>query len=151
LAELHPVGNIGPGSAVSSIELDADNQADFVLELVGNPILNRLKCDRIGVGVNPALLAQDKVTEEIGPHADVRDVLEGIEHPLVVGVVFVDKFSSSFEADKCAEALVLAKEHFQNCGLAPATASIRSAESSASVGAKRTGDGIINAKNRATH
>lgn len=102
LAELEPVGDVGPRHAVSSVELDAHDQTDLVAELVRDPGVHRLERDGVGVGVDAALGVEQQVAQEVRLHAHVGQVVVDLGDPGVVAEAARDELIAALVADQGA-------------------------------------------------
>lgn len=75
LAELQPVGDVGPGTAIAAIELDAHHQPCLVAELLGNPDVDGSDGEGVGVGVDAAKGVEEEVAQHVGLHAHVGELV----------------------------------------------------------------------------
>lgn len=100
LAELEPVRDIGPGTAIAAIKLDAHHQPSLAAVLFGDPDINGPDGDGVGVGVDAAKGIEKEVAQHVGLHAHVGEVVVDVGDLGVVAEVALDELVAVLVADQ---------------------------------------------------
>lgn len=101
LAELDPVGDVDPAVAVTSVELDAYDEADLVADAGGYPFVNRLEGDCVCVCVHAAIDAENEIAQEVRLHSHVGHFLVCLDHIRLAGKVLLHKRISAVVPHEC--------------------------------------------------
>lgn len=102
LAELEPVGDVGPRAAVTAIELNPHYKTGFVPEGFRDPDVDGLEGDGVGVCVDAAVDAEQEVSQEIRLLAHVADVVVGLDDLGVGFEVALDELVTTLLANQSA-------------------------------------------------
>lgn len=100
LAELEPVGDVGPGTPIAAIELDAHYQACLFAELFGDPDVDGSDGEGVGVGVDAAKGIEEEVAQHVGFHAHVGEIVIDLDNLGVVAKVALDELIAVLVAYK---------------------------------------------------